>query len=297
VATAIDLVTREASGACGEVRDVAGTPLRQIACGSIKIGDGQPGIYPDAFFGADVIHRFALANCSGTTCSIRGHASGPDGVGCTQTGCAFGVPLPIPSGGQTACAQMTFASPPSGTIDVAAGTTTNLSLQLNTHMWITGTTNVTQPCPRCTTSVPASRDAPQTGTCDRGANAGGACVTTSPGGLSSDCLPGGGDGSIDAGVVATNLAPLVPAPFTVANGTGAFCPGQNAPGCLGQRDCRTIVVNGAPAGSLLPVGTTSPATLATTFCVPASPIALLNFFMRIPGPGVAAISADLRLVP
>ena len=74
---------------------------------------------------------------------------------------------------------------------LTGATTANVSLSL--HLYVTG--SAAAPCPTC--SATGAPGAPGAGTCDRGANAGGACTTLNSLGLSKDCQPGGADGSVD----------------------------------------------------------------------------------------------------
>lgn len=293
--TAIDLIGRDDGGTCGTVQDAGGGVLRQLACSGLSIGGGTSAL-PQAILPGGSVSRFALSDCSGTTCSIGPHAGASAVAGCTQVGCAFTAPVPIPDGGQTACVLNTFASAPTATIDLTTGVMTNLAVALNANIWVTGIPHVDQPCPRCVTEVAATPDDPQDGICDRGAGAGLPCTTTSPHGLSRECLPGGSDGSVDAGVVFVNLTPVTTGTTSRTNPAGMFCPGQTHAGCFGLPGCRTTTVTGTPAGSLLPVGSTRPVVFASTFCVPATPSSLVNFFAALPGPGAAVLSADLRLV-
>jgi hypothetical protein len=48
-------------------------------------------------------------------------------------------------------------------------------------------------------------------------------------------------------------------------------------------------MGGAPAGSLLPAGTTKTGNMSAIFCVPTSSSPLVNFAAGLPGPGATSI--------
>src|SRR5262249_54728553 len=149
------------------------------------------------------------------------------------------------------------------------------------------TSNLAQPCPRCSATGTPSQ--PGTGTCDRGPRAGMACTTTSSTGLTRDCptggsssanicgpahnqscscVPGGGyclDGA-HGGAIPVNLSPLTTSTASATNATGFFCPQQINPGCFGSGTCRTITENGVAAGPIS-TGVPASATLASVFCM------------------------------
>src|SRR5262249_53483949 len=109
---------------------------------------------------------------------------------CTNTGCNFGTPLPIPNPtipGITSCVLNTWNAAASGTLDLSTGAS-QTAVPLNSDTYLTG--NLGQPCPKCSaTGTPSS---PGTGTCDRGPRAGMACTTTSSTGYAG--LPDGWHG-------------------------------------------------------------------------------------------------------
>ena len=125
-----------------------------------------------------------------------------------------------------------------------------------------------------------------------------ACSTTNSQGLSSDCLPGGSDGSSDLSVIGVNLSPLLTSTASASDPNGLFCPGQtttnNNEGCFGQPACRSISVDGLPAGALTP-GVAQPIELAATFCVPGTANGIINAAASLPGPGAASLPATVML--
>src|SRR5262249_51241597 len=162
------------------------------------------------------------------------------------------------------CVLNTWASPASGTLDLASGASTT-SVPLASDIYLTG--NLAQPCPRCSASgTPSS---PGVGTCDRGPRTGMACTTTSSTGVTRDCPTGrggpvaprggapppppqpgaAGGGACIAGshVGVISVTPPPPTPGTASDTDpgGIFCPGQTGAGCFGAAGCRTITENGA----------------------------------------------------
>jgi len=165
-----------------------------------------------------------------------------------------------------------------------------------------------------------SLDDPQTGTCEGGATPGAQCTTTNSQGLTNDCLPGGvgpgapctvgevcADGSVNLGGLEVTLANATTGASILTDPDGFFCPGQDDPnppkqGCFGQhtggqgQDCRTILVNGSPAGAF-PLETPASLILGSAFCIPAVPVSgpadpgnLINFAANLPGPGAVALT-------
>jgi hypothetical protein len=188
--TVLDFTLSPAGGPCGETRNASSGLIKTLTCGGLNIGGGgsivAEGPTPDGS-----ISRFSLS-CAGTSCTLGSTSTPPTvntaGPDCTDTGCNFGTPLPIPNAGLSTCVLNTWTAPASGTVDLTAGTsTTNVPLQ--SHVVLTG--NAAQPCPKC--SAAGSPSSPGTGTCDRGPRAGLACTTTNSQGLTRDCLTGGSD--------------------------------------------------------------------------------------------------------
>jgi mucin-6/19 len=301
--TTLEFSLRPAGGVCGDIRD-AGGPFRNLTCGGLSIGGGgsfvAEGPTPDGS-----ISRFSLA-CTGSNCTIGPTSATPPvntpGPDCTNTGCNFGTPLPVPNGGTSTCVLNTWTAPASGTIDLASGSSsTNVPLQ--SYVVLTG--NPDQPCPKC--SATGSPSSPGTGTCDRGPRTGLACTTTNSQGLTRDCPPGGADAThpctpgqacIDGtfvGTIPVNLSPLSTATVTKTAADGAFCPDQTVKGttgCFGSaregKACTAITENGTPAGPVLS-GVFTDATLASVFCIPATGNLLIDGTAALPGPGAVSL--------
>jgi len=332
--SSLDFTTVTGHGECGMVTDDAsgaGTKLKSLTCGGLNIGGDQStvleGLTPD---GATT--RFCVQSCDANVCTLAPSTDFGPTHDCSTTRCNFGPPLPIPNFGTSTCVINTFKAPGSGSINYNTAATTDMVVPLDSHVYLTG--NPTNPCPIClqTAGGPAcagTPDAPCTGVCSRGPDAGGPCTSTNSAGLSKDCDPDG----TDLGSLEVNLNPLTTGQATkshpgVNNGGtqtgGIFCPGQDPtdptdtdsfdyPGCFGTRnsnrtgvggdvlvagDCRYIEENGAPAGSLLPIGTAKPSTLATVFCIPVVPGqlgTLINSAGALPGPGATTLVGMVKL--
>jgi len=283
----LDFTTTPGSGSCGAIRDGGATVLRDLACGGLDIGGGGATV-PEGAIPDGATSRFLLTGCAGDSCTLSPSTGSANGIDCTNTGCRFGPPLPIPNGGLSTCVVNTFAAPAGGTVDTALGTM-DASVPLSSRVFVTG--NASQPCPRC--SATGQAGAPGTGTCTRGANLNGSCQSTNSQGLSADCIPGGSDGSSDLGALPVDLTPLATATAAESAGDGRFCPGQTVDnaGCFGQPGCRSFELLGLPAGALDAGG--SPVLLASTFCIPATGNLLVDGAAGLPGPGAASLAGVL----
>ncbi len=322
--TTLDFATGAPGGTCGTAKDGAMVTVKNLTCGGLNIGGGgsvvAEGPTPDGS-----VSRFSLS-CTGNSCTIGPtnavppvNTGGPD---CTDVGCNFGTPLPIPNPAipsLTTCVHNTWASPASGTLDLGTGVSST-NVNLTSDIYLTG--NLAQPCPQCSgTGSPAS---PGTGTCDRGPRATMACTSTNSDGYSRDCPSGGvgsvgtpcpggpGNGSCPAnncpctvgggnccdgshvGPINVNLSPLTTGAASDTDAGGIFCPGQTSAGCFGQGSCRTITENGAPAGPIT-VGTPSSATLASVFCIAASGNGLVDASAALPGPGAVSLPGTFEV--
>src|SRR5262249_36219621 len=187
----LDVTTVAGSGSCGSVLDGSDTVIRAIACGGLDLGGGNSSV-PEGLIPDGATSRVLVGPCSGSVCGLAPSDGSGGGIDCTDVGCNFGPPLPIPNGSLSTCVINTFASAGSCSLHESTGELT-LSVPLSSHVFITG--NGGQPCPRC--SATGSPTSPGSGTCDRGASMGLPCMTTNSQGLSSDCLPGGSDKSQD----------------------------------------------------------------------------------------------------
>jgi hypothetical protein len=286
----VELASVAGSGDCGVVRDGSGVTLGPLACGDLALGAGASTLPPSSLPDG-AVNQFQLGGCGlFLDCALLPVATAGPGFDCTATGCFFGPPVPIPNGGLTACAQSTFAAPGGGSTNLLTGAT-SANVQLGLHIYVTG--NPTQPCPRC--SAVGAPGAPGTGTCDRGARAGFGCSSVNSQGLSKDCQPGGSDGSVDLGSINADLSPVTTGTSTLANPSGLFCPGQTSPGCFGDAACRSMQVTGtAPGLPLLAAATPLPATLVSTFCVPATGNALIDGSVDLPGPAAISLPGVIR---
>jgi hypothetical protein len=305
--TLLDFALTAAGGPCGDTRDGTNAVIKTLTCGGLNIGGGG-SIIPEGPTPDGSQSRFSL-NCVGSACTIGPTAVNPPvntaGPDCTNTGCNFGTPLPIPNplagGSLTVCVLNTWSAPATGTLDLSTGTSST-NVPLSSDNYITG--NLAQPCPRCSaTGTPAS---PGHGTCDRGPRTGMACTTASSTGLTRDCPTGGADGThpctpgggacLDGshvGPINVNLSPLTTGTSSATNAMGLFCPSQGTgpghmAGCFGAPTCRTINENGAAAGAIT-TGSPSAATLASVFCIAGTGNGLVDASADLPGPGAVSL--------
>ena len=293
-------------GTCGNTKDGSNVLIKNLTCGGLNIGGGA-SLIPEGPTPDGSVSRFSLS-CTGPNCTISHFDTAP-GVNtaspdCTNTGCNFGTPLPIPNPtipGITSCVLNTWNAAAGGTLDLSTGTSST-NTPLNSDTYLTG--NLAQPCPKCSaTGTPAS---PGHGTCDRGPRTGLACTTTSSTGYTRDCptggadathpcTPGGGaciDGS-HVGVIQVNLSPLTTGTASKTDPAGNFCPGQSNTnghqfGCFGSSACRTITENGVAAGAISN-GAPASATLASVFCIAATGNGLVDASADLPGPGAISL--------
>ncbi len=314
----LDFTTGTPGGTCGTTQDGSSAVIKNLTCGGLNIGGGgsvvAEGPTPDGS-----VSRFAIS-CTGNSCTISPTSVAPPvntaGPDCTDVGCNFGTPLPIPNPGipsLTTCVHNTWASPASGTLDLGTGVSTT-NVNLTSDIYLTG--NLAQPCPQCSGS--GSPGSPGTGTCDRGPRATMACTSTNSEGYTRDCPSGGvgsagtpcpggpGNGSCPAnncpcgvgggnccdgshvGPINVNLSPLTTSTATDTDPAGIFCLGQTSAGCFGSGACRTITENGSPAGPIT-VGTPASATLASVFCIAATGNGLVDASAALPGPGAVSL--------
>jgi len=267
----LDFQVAQSSAACGKVTsDTAGTTqIAALGCGGLNIGGGNAAAPPEGPTPDGSINRFGLRDCEGDICSViaTNQSIGTATTDCTNTGCPFGTPLPI-LGSPATCVLNTFASPASGTFNLATGATSDLSVNLSSNIFLTGLvylvkvggSDVGQPCPVCVnnlTDLVALAGSPtdlKTGVCNGGARAGQACTTQNSAGLTKDCLPGGGsnpanptcdptvaNGSCkdafnnvvgNLGGISVNLTPLATQTVAKTAADGLFCPSQANAGCF-----------------------------------------------------------------
>ncbi|HXJ37091.1 MAG TPA: hypothetical protein VMS22_23945 [Candidatus Eisenbacteria bacterium] len=299
----LDFTTGPAGNVCGNTfrtTDGTGTPLKNLTCGGLDIGGGAStvaeGPTPDG-----ATSRFTTS-CSGDTCTLGPTLADGPGFKCTNTGCVFGTPLPIPNGGTTTCVQNVFSAPASGTLDLSTGVS-QVTIPLTSISVVTG--NPTQPCPVCrigsTAGAPCvgSPGSPCTGVCEGSPNQGATCVSTNSQGLTNDCpapqssaagnrcykgtnnngactsnaqCPGGAC-AIFVGNIPVNLSPLTTGLAELSSATGIFCP---------ERHC----VGGTNYGNVCATDTDCPGTTAVPRCVGQTTTQAGAFFTNVCQGGV-----------
>jgi hypothetical protein len=187
------------SGACGNFKSNDGSQFANLACGGLYFGGGEnsvplPAITPD--FTSSVTK---VLSCTGQTATLGAATSTDtgDNLRCSNTGCFFGGPLPIPNTASTptsTCVINSVSAPASGTLDCAAGAA-QIDLPLNSEIFLVGDSLPLvagiQPCPLCTGGMP---NVANSGTCQGGQDNGMICTplnsaqtTAYP--TSHDCRP------------------------------------------------------------------------------------------------------------
>jgi hypothetical protein len=300
--TKLAFTTVPPGGSCGRVNtDPAGTGTDltpygatspALQCGTLYIGGGgsaqPPSPTPD---GATSIFNVACGAPTALTLTPSTSSETGSAQSCTSPGCFFGPPLPIPNSASPAvstCVVNSIAlSPPAGgTLNAVTGVSTT-TLPLTVRVRVTGDLQPDdlgiQPCPTCTD-----------GTCDSGANSGGACGTTTSLLTSHDCLPAE-DPLAPFGV---DLSPLATGnALKTAPGDGDFCGstvGQRSVGAFGQPTANYIETQGSAAGDLTG-GTLLAATQSSVFCIPASGSTLVDAVADLAGPGAVTLKGSTML--
>ena len=245
------------------------------------------------------------ANCGGVTNACFPNAN-----------CFFGPPLEFPNpllSSLTTCVLNVIKTDASGTADPSIGAS-SVKIPLASEVYVTG--NLGSPCPHCVS-----------GSCTYGANAKGACTTTSSSLTSQDCPPERAGGAYQAPLPVT-LSPLNTSSSSLTSSTGKFCTDKlctdnfapctmdtdctclNPPACTSHVPCRDQLTNGAfgqtsaqcikeagsPAGDLSG-GTAKPATLAAVFCIPSTTNSTIDGVADLPGPGATSLPGMAQLVP
>jgi hypothetical protein len=307
----LDFTVTAPTGTCGTTKDGSNVLIKSLTCGGLNLGGGA-GSVPEGPTPEGSVNRYRL-DCAEPSCAVGPTTAAPAvnsaEPDCTDTGCNFGTPLPIPNGPTSTCVLNTYSAPAGGTLDRTTGAT-SLSVALSSDTYLTGVNYPSGlPCPRCIG-----------GTCDVGARAGLGCLATNPDGLTRDCPPGGSDatfkciagsltdslctdGSVHIGPIAVDLSPLTTGSASKSDANGLFCAslGQGtdlhgAPGCFGSADCRSISETGSPAGPLTP-GVASPAILASVFCIAKTndPTGVVDTTADLPGPGAVSLPGKMLL--
>jgi cysteine-rich repeat protein len=239
-----------ASGNCGTLVTSTGSLVENLACGGFYTGGGSnsvplPFVFPDQ---AQAVMK--VTGCDSVSGKITLGATSATDTGsartCTQAGCLFGAPIPVPNSATTAtsvCLVNTVAQDVTG-LATCGGQISTLNVPISTELYLDGDLFPNAPgiqtCPVCND------------TCSGGTNAGGPCNTD------TDC-PGGGTGSC-AGPTVCHGGP----------NNGASCsPGDSAltSGLPTSQDCPPPPANaiGAiPDGVPLITGTASATAVNNT---------------------------------
>jgi hypothetical protein len=145
--------------------------IKTLTCGGLNIGGGG-SIVPEDPTPDGSTSRFALS-CTGSICNIGPTSTAPPlnstAPDCTNTGCNFGTPLPIPNPfdpSLSLCMLNTWSAPASGTLNLSSGASkmnvplsSDVYLTRSTRMarqrgWSSRTSRRTPRSPRCPASRP-----------------------------------------------------------------------------------------------------------------------------------------------
>jgi len=173
----LNFTSDDSSGDCGDIIDSGGMLVTNVECAGLYTGGGGnsvplPYALPDQSSAVS-----AIASCAGDVATLGPATSGQTGTdkNCTEAGCFFGAPLPVPNPVSTptsVCVMNTLSADISGTVNCATGAT-DIDAPLSSVLFLTGDTSNDpsstiagiQPCPLCSA-----------GACVGGSNDMGACT-------------------------------------------------------------------------------------------------------------------------
>jgi len=203
--------------------------------------------------------------CSNDVTTICDTPNGPDANDCGGNVCTvyFGPPLPLNASNTPVCAVNTVSAELVAVVPADIGTgssTTDVSNNSKVYLGI----SQSQPCPTCV-GDPIANDLVKGGTCDGGANNGGACdangLNATFGDTSYDCQPSGGQNVSGAGLGLTLR--LTDGTTSLAMGTDctigggykcacAVCTGDPTVPCNSNSDCSGVGGTCTSIGSGVP---------------------------------------------
>ena len=172
----LNFTSVDAPGDCGDIIDAGGAVVNNINCAGLYTGGGGNSVplpydLPDRSSAVS-----AIASCEANVATIGAATSAETGSlkNCTDVGCFFGAPLPVPNPGSTptsVCVINKLSAGVSGTVDCATGAS-DIDAPLSSVLFLTGDTSTDpsdtipgiQPCPLCSGT-----------TCIGGTNNGMAC--------------------------------------------------------------------------------------------------------------------------
>ena len=170
----VSFSSTNASGDCGDLITAGSAPTStNLACSGLYIGGGENSIPLPLAVPDQTQAVMAIAGCAGPLAIIGPATSAQTGSNtvCTDVGCYFGAPLPLPNSmaiPTSTCAILSVQAGVSGGVDCSSGAT-NLDLPLSSEIFLTGDSlggvPGIQPCPLCSA-----------GSCIGGPNNGMACT-------------------------------------------------------------------------------------------------------------------------
>ncbi len=197
----------------GDILDDTGNLIGNLVAGGLYFGGGQDGVPLPARIPGGATTFTAITDCDPETGDITIGPRTQEDTGsirnCSDTGCFFGPPLPIPNLNAVAtstCVQNIISASADGRGSCLDGSVTNLSLPLASGIYLTGDLVAElpgiQPCPVCVNN-----------TCEGGPNDGQSCTPETntsgePYPTSQDCPPPG-----------ANFLGALPIGFNLSTGT------------------------------------------------------------------------------
>jgi hypothetical protein len=187
--------TTNTPGDCGDIIDQNGMLVTNIACAGLYTGGGGnsvplPYALPDQSNAVS-----AIASCAADVATLGPTTAAQTGTNknCTEAGCFFGAPLPVPNPGSTptsVCVVNRLSADISGTVNCATGDA-DIDAPLSSILYLTGDTSTDpmstiagiQPCPLCSAGACVG-GANDTDPCVAGTSALNASFPTS-----NDCPP------------------------------------------------------------------------------------------------------------
>jgi hypothetical protein len=157
----LSVTSANAPGDCGDIVNQSGVVSANLACGGLYIGGGSNSV-PLPITMPDMAQSvIAISSCSGQLATLvpAGSAQTGSNRNCTDVGCPFGTPIPVPNTvtpPSSACVVNVVSGTASGTADCATGEV-SLNLPLEAVLYFTGDTETDpsntipgiQPCPLC----------------------------------------------------------------------------------------------------------------------------------------------------
>jgi hypothetical protein len=304
----LKLAGQTPSGICGMAVD-SDENVRDLSCGITYTGGGAN----DGQISSSGVneHYLAVESCTGSRLQLGPTTAAEVGVkSCSSAGCYFGSPYSLTTPQAIdICVVTTVRYDATGTADCRTGEV-NMAEPLEADVYLGF-------CPTCTG-----------GTCNSGANSGGACTIDGPGDASVDCLPAAASlvGTAFTFDFVHTTGSQTKRPLGPGSENFVFCGFCRNPGdltfenaahpCVLDSDCdespytaclqytegafgdpgvNRITMTGSPAGDLTD-GEGHVGILATAFCIGPSPNEGINANGDLPSPGAGSMVVEVQLL-